>query len=211
MNKEWTADSRITDRFIYHEALSIKNILLKQEEEKGRLYKLSDLFKIINKVDLIEVDTIEACGIDSDCIIKRTKEELPDIVESSGGFLMNVTSLDGSQKLLYITESSWLRKLNIDDKHAKNELVFFSRGNHLYFPNIEWDAVRVEAVFEDPDAVDNINDCRDEPTDCRSAYDRNFTIPNYLEKGLKDLLNESLLRYHHRLREDIHINKNRES
>lgn len=207
-NKEWTADSRITDRFIYNEGVSVRNTLLKQEEDRNRLYALTSLFTTLNKVELVDTDTIEACGIRSDCKIKRTKDKLPDTIDSSGGSsIRTVSSLDGSQILTWTTDLSWVRKLNIKDKHAKGELFYFFKGDYIYFPNISWDYVRVEAMFEDPDLIDRLNDCAPKG-DCNSAYDREFTLPSYLEKGLKDLLNESLLRYYYRHPMDTHINKN---
>jgi hypothetical protein len=209
MNKELNADSRITDRFIYNEALSVKNTLLKQEEGKNRLFKMNSLFKTLIKVPLIEVDSVEACGIQSDCAFKRTKDKFPKIIETAGGFLIrSVTSLDGSQSVTYVTENSLTRKLSINDRHAKNEQLFFIRHGYIYLYNINWDYIKVEAVFEDPDEIDNLNLCDPKEVICRPAYEKEFSIPSYLDKPLKDLLNESLFRYYHRLKEDTQINKN---
>lgn len=137
---------------------------------------------------------------------------MPKIVESVGGFMIkNVTSLDGSQPLTFTTEASWVRKLNINDKHAKNELFYYVKNNYIYTPNVEWDYIAIEGIFENPEEVDILNACDDEVVDCTSAYEREFAIPNYLEKSLKDLINESLLRYYHRYKDDMHTNKNPQS
>lgn len=212
MNKLINADSRITDRFIYNEALSIKNTLLKQEQYKQRLFGVDNIFKTINKVDMIKVDTIEACGINSDCYIMRSKDPLPDMVESFGGpIIRKVASLDGAHGTVatITTDLSFGRKLRINDKHAKNEIYAFIKNKYLYIPNAKWPAALVEAVFEDPDEIDSLNSCDDEkPIVCTPIYDRAFPIPSYLEKPLKDLLNNSLLNYYHRLQEDVNVNKN---
>jgi len=169
---------------------------------------MNTIFKTFIKVPLIETDTIEACGIDSDCVIKRTKDKLPGIVETAGGFLIrNVFSLDSSQSLITTTELSVSRKITIGDKHAQNEGMYFIKNGYMYFYNINWDYVTIEAVWEDPDQIDNLNLCEPLDVPCRPAYERSFSIPSYLEKSLKDLLNESLLRYYHRLREDTQIDK----
>lgn len=209
MNRLINADTRITDRFIFNEANSIKNALLKQEQNKNRLYKFTTLFKTINKAELISVDTIEACGIDSDCIIRRTKKPLPKIIETSGGYLIrNVSSLDGSSIVYLTTDLSISRKLGSDDPHGKKEQLAFVRNNYLYFINLDWPYARIEALFEDPDEIDMLNNCEDN-TDisCSPIYDRKFPIPNYLEDGLKKLLNEALLRYYHQYHDDPKINK----
>lgn len=208
MNKLLNADTRITDRFIYNEASSIRNTLLKQEANKNRLSAFSSLFKTINKVELINVDTIEACGIDSDCVILRTKHKLPKMVESSNGDLIRtIASLDGTKTVFLTTDLSFARRLSINDKYAKNEALAFVRNRYMYFANITWPFAKIEAIFEDNDEIDNLNNCDDEEITCTPAYERTFPIPNYLEDGLKRLLNESLLRYYHQLHEDPRINK----
>lgn len=212
MNKLINADARITDRFIYNEAISISNLLIKQEENKQRLYVMDSLFKTINYVEMIEVDTIEACGIESDCFIRRSKDKLPKIVESAGGYLVRkITSLDSTSGTVVtiITDLSYGRKLNINDKHAQKEVWAFLKNGYVYLVNADWPAILVEAMFEDPDEIENLNNCddKDEIT-CTPAYERSFPVPNYLEKPLKDLLNNSLLNYYHRLQEDVNTNKN---
>lgn len=208
MNKQVNSDTRITDRFIYNEAVSIKNTLLKQEETKNRLFNLPSVFKMLNKAELIEVDSVEACDIDSECTTKRTKDKLPVIVETSGGYLIrNISSLDGHDTVNITNELSVVRKISINDKHAKDDKYAYIRNGYMYFFNVEWDYVRIEAVFEDQEEIDRLNNC-DEKTECKSAYDKLFPLPNYLEKPLKDLLNESILRYYHRLKEDTTVNKN---
>ncbi len=161
---------------------------------------------------MIKVDTVEACGIESDCVVMRSKYKLPKIVESSGGYLLRkVTSLDATSGTVVtlITDLSYGRKLKIGDKHAKSEVWAFMRNGYLYMPNVKWPAVLVEGIFEDPDEIDALNACGDdEPISCTPIYEQEFPIPNYLEKALKDLLNNSLLNYYHRLREDTSQNKN---
>lgn len=212
MNKLLTSDSRISDRFIYNEAVSIKNMLIKQEEYKQRLYDSPTLFKTINYVQMIDVDTIEACGIDSDCIIKRSKEPLPKLVESIGGYLIRkITSLDATSGTVVTitTDLSYGRKLKIGDKHAKNEVWAFIRNGYIYLTNATWPAILVEGIFENPDEIDSLNDCDENaPINCTPVYDRPFPIPNYLEKALKDLLNISLSNYYFRITEDTNPNKN---
>lgn len=209
MNRLINADNRLSDRFIYNEAVSIKNLLLKQESNKNRLFGSPTLFKTIKKLDLISVDTIEACDINSDCIIKRSKDRLPTIVESSGGYLVrSITSLDGSTSVFLTTDLAVARKSNIQDKHASKEPLSFIRDNYLYLVNVPWPFVRIEAIFESPDEIDSLNACdTEDEISCTAAFDQAFAIPNYLEDPLKKLLNEALLRYYHQLREDMQINK----
>lgn len=209
MSKLDNADNRLPDRFIYNEAISIRNTLIKQEADKLRLFSVSDLFGTLNKVELIEVDTIEACGIDSDCTIRRTKYKLPKIIASAGGSLIRkVTSLDGTSVAIITTDISYIRKIHINDKHAKRDPLFYLYNEYGYFPNVDWPYAVVEAVFEDSEEIDSLNACDDEKVVCTPFYDKTFPIPEYLESGLKDLLNARLFNYYHRIIEDTDINKN---
>lgn len=210
MNKFVNSESIISDRFIYNEASSIKNMLVKQEENKQRLFSVDAVFKTILNVSLTDVDTIEACGIDSDCFIRRSKDKLPKIIEGTGGPLIKaVTSLDGLTRVTIISEDSYARKLVINDKHAKNEPWAFIRNDYLYLPNVSWAAAKVSAIFENPEEVDALNDCGDGVNpDCLPMGEREFPIPNYLEDTLKELLNNRLLNYYHRIVEDTNLNKN---
>ena len=59
---------------------------------------------------------------------------------------------------------------------------------HLYFPNLEWEAVRVEGVFEGDISAYNC----DPTDDCVLIQDRMFTIPEYLYAEIEQNVRKDL-------------------
>lgn len=91
-------DSFITDRMIYTFVLKSAKFLMKREDSKNKLMAFSGVIQIMDYVELIEVDKVEACctGIKSDCKIKRTKDKLPVFLQGYfGPLIRTIASLDG--------------------------------------------------------------------------------------------------------------------
>mgnify|MGYP003642944567 CR=1 FL=1 len=118
-------DPFLTDRTIYFSIIKYGQSLMKREDNQLRLMKISNIFRTMPYVDLIEVDKVDAAcvGVYSGCYFKRTKEKLPD--------------------------------------------------GHLYFPNLAWDAVKIEAIFEN-----DVETC--DSDDCLVKQEQSLNIPDYL-------------------------------
>jgi hypothetical protein len=48
-------------------------------------------------------------------------------------------------------------------------------NDYIYFPNLEWDAVRIEGIFEDDISIYT---CEDDK--CIQRQDQSFNVPDYL-------------------------------
>jgi hypothetical protein len=64
-------------------------------------------------------------------------------------------------------------------------------NGYLYFPNLEWDAVRIEAYFENK--VEN--DCCEEKPFCGYKQDEMFILPDFLISGMDQLIVQDLSVY----------------
>jgi hypothetical protein len=185
-------DPFITDRFIY--SLINKNalFLMKQEDSYNKLLKFQSFFKSLPCVELIEVDKIEACcsNVTSGITIMRTKDKIPKLMEASfGPLIRSVTSIDGSQEA-YITQPSIYAGMSKTSgaRYNKNKYYWYL-NDYLYFPNIQWEAVKVEGIFED-DISDFLCDSCEQR--CVPMQDKDFQIPEYLfaqieQNVIKDL------------------------
>lgn len=203
-NKAVNADTKITSRYIYSLLKKHRDHLINQVDSKFYLYKLNELFQIKRCVKVIPVPTIdECCNVKTNCKIYRTKDKLPGIINSYGGpIIRRVTSIDGSTEILGISDFEWNRKLeNPDSKYDKGKYYYWKDG-YLYFPNMNWKKVEIEAYFFE----DAVVEC-DESDKCTSLLDKPFRIPSkLLAQCIQNVFND-LVPYHN-IPDDNEMNKN---
>ena len=171
-------DAFITDRMIYSFVIKHAKWLMKREDSKNRLMSFSGVVQTMDFVELIEIDKVEACctGIKSDCVIKRTKDKLPIFLQGYyGPLIRTVSSLDGSEEVQPIIPSSYLNIANSKNAKYNKTKYFWYLNEYLYFPNIEWSAVRIEGIFED-----DISRWTCEEDSCKIRQDDSFNVPDYL-------------------------------
>lgn len=176
--KAITQDAFMTDRMIYTFVLKNAKWLMRREDSKNKLMIFSSVIQTMDFVELIEVDKVEACctGIKSDCTIKRTKDKLPIFMQGHYGPLIRaVSSIDGSELMQPTTSVNYTRfSSGSTFKYNKTKYYWFL-NDYLYFPNLEWDAVRVEGIFEN-----DISAWTCEEDNCISRQDQSFNVPDYL-------------------------------
>jgi len=184
-------DPLLTDRVIYGFVLKHAKWLMKREDSKNRLLGYSGVVQTLDLVELIEIDRVEAhcSGISSDCTFKRTKEKMPMFMQGYYGPLIRaITSLDGSEELQPTNPSTYLALSKSKNFRFNKANYFWYLNDYLYFPNLEWDAVRIEGIFEDPIAAFI---CCGDP--CIEYSDLPLNVPDYLfgeleAQVLKDLV-----------------------
>jgi len=171
-------DAFMTDRMIYSFVLKHSKWLMKREDGKNKLLYFSGVIQTMDYVELIEIDKVEACctGISSDMKIKRTKEKLPIFLQGYfGPLIRTIASLDGSEELQPTIPSTYAKLSNSKNfKYNKTKYYWFI-DDYLYFPNLEWEAVRIEGIFED-----DISKWTCEEDNCIIKQDQTFNVPDYL-------------------------------
>ena len=176
--KSTRQDAFMTDRMIYSFVLKNAKFLMKREDSKNKFMAFSGVIQIMDYVELVEVDKVEACctGIKSDCKIKRTKQKLPVFLQGYyGPLIRTIASLDGSEELQPILPTIYAGIANSKNfKYNKTKYYWFI-DDYIYFPNIEWDAVRIEGIFED-----DISAWTCEEDSCMLRQDQSFNVPDYL-------------------------------
>jgi hypothetical protein len=186
-------DAFMTDRMIYAFVLKHAKWLMKREDSKNKLLVFSGVIQTMDFVELIEVDRVEACctGISSDCIIKRTKDKLPIFLQGYfGPLIRTIASIDGSEELQPILPSTYTHVSKSKNFKYNKAKYYWFLDDYIYFPNLEWDAVRIEGIFED-----DISRWTCEEDDCRLRQEQSFNVPDYLLAELeaqvfKDVMGE---------------------
>lgn len=178
LTKAVKQDPFITDRMIYTVVLKHAKWLLKREDGKNKLMSFSGVMQTLDFVELEEIDKVEACctGITSNCTIKRTKNKLPVFMQGYfGPLIRTVSSLDNSQELKPILPSTYINIINSTNYKYNKAKYYWFLNDYIYFPDLEWDAVRVEGIFED-----DISAYTCEEDNCIAKQDQSFNVPDYL-------------------------------
>lgn len=189
--KALNQDAFLTDRFIYSLVLKYAKLFIKREDDKSAFAKYQGLFETIPCVDLEEVSTIDACcaEIKNCCTIRKTKHKLPPLIEGSFGVILGiVTSIDGSRILKQTLPSTYVRMTNTTNFKYNKVLYYWYDNGYLYFPNIEWDAVSVEGLWED-----GIEMYKCDGDKCRRKQDEMTSIPEFLLAEIESQVKNDLM------------------
>jgi len=169
-------DAFLTDRNIYFLLTKYGQTLLKREDNQFRLMKISSIFQVLPYLELIDVDKVEAgcVGIYSGCYFKRTKDKLPTILNGTfGPIIRTVSSIDGTIELFRTDPGTWVSMTKTTTWKYNRSLYFWYLNGYLYFPNIDWEAIRMEAIFEG-----QVDTCTTD--DCLVKQDQPLPFPEYL-------------------------------
>jgi hypothetical protein len=169
-------DSFLTDRTIYFSILKYAKALIKREDNQFRLMRMSSIFQVLPYVELIDVDKVDAgcIGVYSECYFKRTKEKVPSILDGMfGPIIRTVSSIDGTIELFRTEPGTYVSMTKTTTFKYNKNLYFWYLNGYMYFPNLDWDAIRMEAIFDG-----DLETCTSD--DCELQQDKPLTIPEYL-------------------------------
>ena len=183
-------DSFLTDRTIYYSMIKYGQSLLKREDNQFRLMKISSIFKTLPYVELIDVDKIEAdcVGVYSVCYFKRTKEKLPNIFSGAlGPVIRTVSSIDGSIEMFKTEPGTWVSMTKSTTFKYNKRPYFWYLNEYLYIPNVDWDAIRVEAIFEGDTSAFTCDEDK-----CQVRQENPLPFPEYLFSEIEQFVVQEL-------------------
>lgn len=180
-------DANVTDRFLYSMIMKHARFFMHRQDNLNRIMKYNSVFQTLSFIELVDVDTAEAeChGVYSGCTFKRTKEKLPRMMEGYyGPLLRSISSLDLSQQVIP-TFPMTFRQISKQSTFKYNTKKYYWYLNgYLYFPNVPWDAVKIEGVFEED--ISRLN-C-DSEDDCMYIQDQTINVPEFLFSEIEQLV-----------------------
>ena len=203
-------DAFLTDRFIYSIISKHAKWLMKREDSKNNLMKFNSIMQTLDKVELIEIDRIEAGCINLSTNIKimRTRNTIPVFMQGYWGPLIRqITSVDGQIDFQPIAPTQYaILSQSKNFKYNKTYYYWYLNDN-LYFPNIQWQYVRIEGVFEDDIAAYKCSDCKNN-YNCVVRQDQTFSVPDYLFGEIETNVLKDLSVMVQFPTDDVHDNKN---
>lgn len=178
--KATNEDAFLTDRFIYSLVLKYAHLFIKRDKQIQSVLAYSALIQSIPCLELIEVDKVSdrcCAGIKSNCTIMRSKERIPDIIESTNGPLFrSIASLDNSTEFTLTTPTTYISSSKTTTFKYNTTKYYWYVDGYLYFPNVDFEYVKVEGLFE-KDLSDVF--CAVEKK-CIKRQDEKTFIPDYL-------------------------------
>jgi hypothetical protein len=172
-------DAFLTDRLIYSLIKSFAFAYMHREQLQKSLRFNQSLFREIPCLELVDASLIDECCLDiiTKCQVKKSKEKLPMMYSLDYGPVINsVTSIDYSTTLIKTTPMEYaILKRSSSFKYNKSKYYWIT-DEYLYVPDVEWDAVRVNAMFEG-DLTKFL--CSGENA-CTYMQDTDSGIPDYL-------------------------------
>jgi len=181
-------DPFLTDRVIYSSLLKYGQTLLKREDNQFKLMKISSIFKVLPYIELIDVDKVDAgcIGVYSGCYFKRSKDKLPTILDGAMGPVIRTTSsIDGTVEMFRTDPGTWVSMTRSTTFKYNTRKYFWYLNGYIYCPNIDWEAIRMEALFEG-----KIDTCDTDP--CLIRQDDPLLFPEYLFSEIEQFVIKEL-------------------
>lgn len=185
-------DPFITDRMVYALIMKYAKPLMRRQDQSNKLMKFNPVFQTIPYLELIEVDKVEAgcASLKSGCKIKRSRKKLPAFMQGYWGpIIRSVLSIDGSEELQPTYPTTYLSISKQKNFKYNKSKYFWFINDYLYFPDLEWDAVKVEGVFED-DISEFTCDC-EIPCPPQKQFQQ-FNVPDFLDEEISRKVLEEL-------------------
>lgn len=192
-------DSGLSNRLIFSFVKASRNLFLKQELDKRRLYR-SMQFQLLKCVEMEPSSLESCCGVDLPATLFKSTKQIPQIIDNNSGLtIQGVYPLDGSVKIHVGTLNDVLRKANGRVKTGTPQVFFDNQFLYLY--NKTADALRINAIFEDPEVISFLNVCKDmggncddvEQPICINYLETDFPFPGYLEDLIIERAVENIL------------------
>ena len=172
-------DAFVTDRYLYSLILKYAKLYMRRQDSANKLMKFNSIWQTLPFVELIDVDKVEAscAGIQSGYTIKRTKKKLPTFMEGYWGPLIRtVSSIDGHTECQATDPGTYTSMTKSTSFKYNKTKYFWWLNDYIYLPNVEWDAIKLEGVFDANTALWTCN----EDDKCIPRYRQKIFIPEFL-------------------------------
>lgn len=183
-NKAIADDNLISDRQIFNIGRTVASRLIKQEVNKRRLLNSDNIFTPIECLCLVDANLHE-CGINSDSMVKRSQEQLPELEEGIYGYtIQGVYNIDNSEEIYPTTNREYINLSKL--RFKPNKIYYMVKNRYLYV--LDKDIENVNIYVYSPDNSFELSECQ-------SMYEAELKIPPYLKDQFYAMIDERLLNF----------------
>lgn len=175
--KEVRQDSFLTDVFLYNLFRKYAAPVIRRYDERGKLMPFVSIFETLDWVPLEECDYVEAgCkGIKSYRTFRKTSDTMPMFTEGRWGpMVRSITSLDGSVPFQLTTLDNYVILSKQKNYKYNSTKYCWYLNDKLYFPDVDYPAIRIEGMFEEDIAKWKCN----YDTKCLPRQEQSLNIPD---------------------------------
>lgn len=170
-------DYGFLERMKFH-VLNYRSMFFRRDQSRNN--RLPDSFvQSLGCLPMVQVPSVECCGVDLGCKIYRTKSKVPVPIRlKNGNAFTYVGTIDGGNSYAQATRQEAAYR-SFDRFKGKSQYYVWENG-YIYVFNTKPEAILVKGVFEDPRQVKELGLCDGE------CYDDNkpFPMPNDMGPGL---------------------------
>lgn len=210
--KEQTADSRLTNKYIYGIIKKHTAYFIRQMSDALRIIRINSLYQPMKCVEMEEAPTIDdCCGLRGKCTIYRSKDKIPDLYEDSyGAIIKSVKTIDHSKQYTVITPDQWLNKKSNPWLSTDKNIYFFWYNGRIYTPNVTYKKIEVLGLFQDDISDLTICDtCTDHPEEeCHRFMDKRFILTKDMWRVVSQMVIEEIAKVYKAIPIDTNVNKN---
>lgn len=174
-NKAVNGDDQISFRFLAQKFTSKLEYFIRLEARSREFAKTQDLWRPVNKVELVDVPVASCRFIDHCNNLKRSLNPIPEAISTNYGLLLKVLTIDGRTEFKSINSESYkdyvLREFGTADK------AYYLENKYLYIPNTTIEFVKLLIIPKNICSVDKENGVISK---CASALDCYVNYPDYL-------------------------------
>lgn len=191
-------DNRTSFRFLANKYIDQVDYFLHQETRSREFMRKQNLWQTIDCIDLIDVPT-NACGMIDNCnTLKRSKYQLPILIDTAYGLLIKVFTIDGL--IQYTSVLSQNYKDYITREYVSGDIkTFYLENNYIYIPNTDVETVKALVISKDFCKVEMLNG---KISPCASPLDCVLCYPDYLIAITKQAVLKELLGGYENVPED---------
>lgn len=183
-------DEVLPKKYVYNKLMGWADLITRRDSDNRRVFSHRYLFTFLE-------DCTELIDVENDCCeelprtfkMKRTKRKIPNTLSTIMGSALSVYTVGIYHGLRFeeVTPKRYVQILR--RAYRDSDVVYYWRGgDYLYFPDIDFDVVRIEGAFTEPFEKEN--------GECSMFLDTAFVCPDYLFEDVKAAaVREILTRY----------------
>lgn len=199
--KSLNKDDYIGARYI----LSVANTYIQYLINSRPLSKTMRDLGMFTQVECIEMKRIRSYKCDiaefkTAHSIMRSKKKIPEIFNSSGGFIIEgILNINNEEEYKSLRSPRDFK--NNNKRQFGNSFKFYYINDYLYLLNTTTEIVSINALFVDPQLAKELSSCED-CDECASRLEDDFVCPQEFESTVRDQVVQLLLGGHKQIVQD---------